>query len=114
LHELSIAMEILDIVEKEASSHGASRVSRIFLRIGDLSGVETGSLTFSFDAIKGEKELTANAEMVIEKVPVKAHCKGCDREFTGEGHILKCPHCDGFQTKLLEGDEMKIDEIEVD
>lgn len=114
MHELSIAMEIIDIVEKEALRHDASTVNRVFVRIGEISGVEPGSLSFSFDAVKGEKRLTAGAEMVITSVPAVARCRPCHREFSGQGQILRCPHCHGFQTELLAGDEMRIDEIEVD
>jgi hydrogenase nickel incorporation protein HypA/HybF len=114
LHELSIAMEILDIVEKEAASHGASIVRQVNLRVGDLSGVETESLSFSFDAVKGEKELTRGAVLAIERLPVRIHCTPCDEVLTGSGHMVVCPKCDGLETRLLQGEELEIADIEID
>jgi hydrogenase nickel incorporation protein HypA/HybF len=114
LHELSIALEILDIVEKEAVKHGATVVRQVNLKVGDLSGVETESLAFSFDAVKGEKELTRNAVLAIERLPVKIHCTPCDDVFQGAGHLVLCPQCEGFETKLLQGEELEIEEIEID
>lgn len=114
MHELSIAMEILDIVEKEAIKHGASVVRQVNLRVGDLSGVETESLAFSFDAVKGEKELTRGAVLAIERLPVRISCTPCDGVFTGTGHMVLCPRCEGFDTELLQGEELEIADIEID
>jgi len=114
LHELSIAIEILDIVQTEATRHGAKRVRQVNLKVGDLSGVETESLAFSFDAVKGEKELTKDALLVIERLPVKIRCNTCDDEFKGVGHMVICPRCEGFDTKLLQGEEMEIVDFEID
>ena len=114
MHELSIALEILDIVEKEALKHDAKAVKQVNLSIGDLTGVETESLVFSFDAVKGEKELTRNAVLAIEKLPVKIRCAPCGDTFTGAGHAVVCPQCEGFETTLLQGEEMEIADIEID
>ncbi len=114
MHELSIAMEILDIVAKTASEHGFDRIKSVRLRVGDISGVEVDSLTFSFDAIKGDRKLTVDAELVVERVPLKVHCRTCDGEFTGEGQYLTCPSCNGFDTEMLQGDELSVVDIEVE
>lgn len=114
MHELSIAMEILDIVEQEAVKHGAAEVKKVRLKIGDLSGVETDSLTFSFDAIKGEKELTNQAELIINRVPVRVSCTPCGSDFEGAGMLVSCPNCEGFETQLLAGEELEIEDIEID
>jgi hydrogenase nickel incorporation protein HypA/HybF len=114
LHELSIAMEILDIVRKEAASHGATSVSRVRLRIGGLSGVETDSLSFCFEAVKGEGSLTAGAELVIDNVPVRVRCHSCGGEFSDGGYMVTCPSCGSLETTLLSGEELEIADIEID
>ena len=114
MHELSIAIEILDIVEREAAKHSAAVVRRINLRVGDLSGVETESLAFSFDAVKGEKDLTRDTILSIERLPVKIHCTPCDEVFKGAGHLVVCPQCEGFDTQLLQGEELEIEDIIID
>jgi len=107
-------MEILDIVEREAGQHGAAVVRQVNLRVGDLSGVETGSLTFSFDAVKGEKALTRDAVLAIERLPVRIRCNPCDGEFQGSGPLVACPKCAGLDTELLQGEELEIVDIEID
>jgi hydrogenase nickel incorporation protein HypA/HybF len=114
LHELSIALEILDIVEREAVRHGARVVKQVNLRIGDLSGVEIDSLTFSFDAVKGEKDLTRDSELAIERLPVKIRCTPCQEVLESPDHAIICPKCGGFETTLLQGEEMEIVDFEID
>ncbi len=114
MHELSIAMEILDIVRRESTSHGARTVTKVRLRIGDISGVETDSLSFCFNAVKGENLLTADAELEIEKIPVRILCHTCEMEFPANGHTVTCPSCEGFETTLLQGEELEIADIEID
>lgn len=114
MHELSIAMEIMDIVEKEAVENGARRINEVRLRIGDLSGVQIDSLIFSFETIRSEKELTRDAILDIERVPVKIRCRPCQSEFSGDGFLVRCPSCDGLDTEFLQGDELSVVEIEVD
>ncbi len=114
MHELSIAMEILHIVVKTAGENGSTSVKTINLKVGDLSGVEVDSLSFSFDAIKGENEVTGGSELVIKKVPVVVRCADCDDEFETNERFLACPACTGFDTLMLQGDELSITDIEVE
>ena len=114
MHELSIAMEILDIVEKEAAEHGAGSVTSVRLKIGDLSGVEVSSLEYCFEAVRGEKELTRGANLVVDRVPVRIRCRPCGGDFPSDGYLLRCPSCEGLDTELLEGDELNVVEIEVE
>jgi hydrogenase nickel incorporation protein HypA/HybF len=107
-------MEVLDIVQREASAHGASAVTRVRLRIGDLSGVETDSLVFCFDAVKAEQTMTAGAQLIIEKIPVRVRCAPCEGEFEETSPVITCPSCGGFETQLLEGEELEVGEIEVE
>lgn len=114
MHELSIAMEILSTVEREAQRHGAGRIKAVFLDVGDLSGVETGSLAFCFEAIRGEWELTRQAELVIRRVPARYGCPECDRAFGPEGQDSSCPGCGRPTPTLLEGNELNVVSLEIE
>jgi Zn finger protein HypA/HybF involved in hydrogenase expression len=51
MHEISIAMSILDAVKKEAELHAPGRPVKVGVRIGEMTGVDPGSLAFSFEAV---------------------------------------------------------------
>ncbi len=117
MHELSLALEILDIAQREAEKAGGKPVRVIRLTVGDLSGVEPSSLSFSFEAVKGEKPLTAGAALEITRVPVRIFCRACGEEKQGggpSGLLVTCPCCGGFDTDLLAGREFSVTELEVE
>ena len=49
MHELSIAVNIVDIACEEAERQGDSRVDAVYLNLGALSGVVKDALLFSWD-----------------------------------------------------------------
>ena len=50
MHELSIAMSILDVAREESEQRGGVRVEVIHLKIGALSGVVKDALLFCLSA----------------------------------------------------------------
>jgi hydrogenase nickel incorporation protein HypA/HybF len=48
MHELSIALRIVEIVEEEAVKKGATKVDAVHLRLGSLAGVAPDALLFSY------------------------------------------------------------------
>ena len=49
MHELSIAISIVEMATEEAERHGAARVDAVHLRLGRLSGVVARALRASYD-----------------------------------------------------------------
>ena len=55
MHELGIASSILDAVRAESVRYPGSRASKVGVRVGEYSGVDTESLRFCFEAlVKGD------------------------------------------------------------
>jgi len=48
MHELSIAVSIVEVVEEEAARNNATRVQSVRLRLGALAGVAREALLFSY------------------------------------------------------------------
>ena len=57
MHELGIADSILQAVRAEMARQGPGRACKVAVRIGPMSGVDAGSLTFCFDALVKGSEL---------------------------------------------------------
>ena len=77
VHELSIAMSIVEMAHEEATRRGGVTIEAVHLRIGSLSGVVKDALRASF-GIASEDTLAAGAHLVIEDVPVTVRCPACD------------------------------------
>jgi hydrogenase nickel incorporation protein HypA/HybF len=67
MHELSIALSIIDGVTEEAEQHGGGPVRSVHLRLGKLSGVVREALLFAYDQAC-EGTLLAGSELRIEEV----------------------------------------------
>ena len=50
MHELAVAMEIIDIVQGEMDRQGLRRIDAVAVRIGALTGINADALTFGFEA----------------------------------------------------------------
>lgn len=107
MHEVRIATEIISIVRKEVVSRGLGSISEIGLRIGLLSGVDPDALAFSFEAATSGTEMQST-RLVIEKVPVRAVCQACTKEFEVEGYLFVCPACESTDVRVTEGEELDI------
>ncbi len=113
MHEVSIALNLLDIVVEECRKSGGSTVESINIRIGRASGVMTDALLFAFDAVKAGS-VAAGAGLNIEEVPLSGHCRECGDDFeVGEEYVLCCPLCGGVSFEITAGRELDIIDMEV-
>ncbi len=68
MHELSIAISIIDVAEEEVTRLGATQVTAIHVRIGALSGVAKEALASAFEMARENTEL-ANTSLIFEEIP---------------------------------------------
>jgi len=112
MHELSIAQNILEIVQEYVSAEHSAEVQAVKVRVGELSGVVAESLEFCFSAMVGGTALK-NAVLKIERVPPRVHCSTCDNSCAADGLLFQCPACGGRAIELVSGTELQVIEIEV-
>ncbi|MEW2167010.1 hydrogenase maturation nickel metallochaperone HypA [Streptomyces sp. NPDC007084] len=106
MHELSIAVAVVEQVEEAVGGQGR-RVESLTLRIGELAGVVPEALDFAF-ALATEGTSLAGARLLIETVEGRGRCEGCGREApTGMPPVLWCAAC-GATLSLLGGRELEI------
>ena len=113
MHELGIAQSIVESVREEARNHGGGRVTRIGLRVGELSGVNAEALRFSFLVTVQDTDL-AQAELDIEEVPLAFRCAGCTHDFRVVNFETACPACGSRDTRAAQGDELQISYLELE
>lgn len=101
----------MEQVEAEAFAHHASRVGRVHLRIGELSGVEPDLLKLAFETFR-ERSICAGAELTVRLVPASWVCRSCALPLP-EDAVLRCQLC-GQPGKLSQGDEIILDRLEME
>ena len=113
MHEMSIVAGVLDAAQASAVDAGAERVTKITLRIGDMTEVIDEALEFAFEALT-ENTIFEGAELAVEKVHPRSICLECFNEFDHDRFHRTCPECGSYETQLLAGRELEIESIEVD
>lgn len=113
MHEMSIARNLLEMIERYAPTNGRARVKIVRLRIGELARVVPESLRFCFE-VASEGTVADGAELVIETVPLVGRCPACNFEFPIESYMFICPHCYSPDIELVSGNELDVVELEVE
>lgn len=113
MHEMSIALSILEIVKNEAQKAKSQKVTEIVMDIGSLSGVEVEALKFAMKACLTE-DIVANCKVKIHTIAAYSACNECFKEFECKNLFSVCPHCGSYSSKLIKGQEMQVKSIVVD
>ncbi len=113
MHEMTIAMNIVDIVCKQANDENAHIINSVDLEIGELSGIMIDSLEFCFEAAC-KNTIADGADLNIHTIKAKAFCQTCNNNFSIESDFSPCPICDNFNYKLLKGKELSIKSFNID
>jgi hydrogenase nickel incorporation protein HypA/HybF len=113
MHELSIAMSIVEICTEELGKAGADKVTLVELEIGSLSGVEIDALEFSWD-VAVKDTAVESAPLVIRRVDAAAKCRSCHAEFPIDNFFSPCPQCGEYGFDVIRGKELQIKALTVE
>ena len=109
---MSIAGSVLEAVRAESARHNA-HVLAVGLKLGELSGVDTASLRFCFDALVQDTDL-APLSLQIERLPWRNRCRQCAQDFAVENYRTECPQCGSVETELTSGNELEFAYMEIE
>lgn len=90
----------------------ATRIHRLRMRVGVLSGVVPEALQFAFEALR-ENTQAAEAVLEIENIPVACWCSACQAEFRPVDYLHECPKCSRPSSDMRHGLELELVSMEV-
>ncbi len=113
MHELSIAMSLVELASEEAARLGNVHVDALHLRLGPLSGVVKEALAFSFELASAGTPIEGS-RLEIEDMPVKVFCGRCGEERTLDSvQHFRCPVCGEPTADVRAGRELELTALEV-
>ncbi len=113
MHEMSLAINIVDLAVSEAESAGGQKINEIELSVGSLAGVMVDSLAFCLEAvIKGTP--AEGARLKITETHGRGRCRNCGNEFQVDTYFAQCPHCREYMVDIIQGKDLKVLSITVD
>ncbi|MFH1169860.1 MAG: hydrogenase maturation nickel metallochaperone HypA [Chloroflexota bacterium] len=113
MHEFGITQDILAIALEKAGEAKASRITRINLVLGELSGIADECVSFYFELISKDT-IASGADLVIERRPFQLRCPNCSEAFAPAGFDWSCPRCHEPKTEAVSGRECHMHSIEVE
>ncbi len=109
---MSLAEGVLQLIEDAARQQEFSRVSTVWLEIGQLAGVEVEAMRFCFDAVT-RGSLAEGARLEIIATPGSGWCMPCAQTVALAEVYGACPLCGQHQVQVTGGTEMRVKELEV-
>jgi hydrogenase nickel incorporation protein HypA/HybF len=114
MHELSIAMSIVEVVEEESARQGDARVLAVHLKLGPLSGVVKEALLASFEMAR-EGTALDGCNLIIEEVPILIDCTNCGTTRPVVSiQEMSCSVCGAPADKVIHGRELEVSAIEIE
>ena len=111
MHEYSLIQALLDRVAAAARQHGAIRVERLRVQVGELAGVERDLLASAYELAR-TGTCCAAAELELVTVPARWECSRCATALP-QGGVLQCGNC-GAPARLAGGDEIVLERLEME
>ena len=113
MHETDMTQAlILTVQDWMADQPDHPPIKTVHLTVGAFTCVEPASLQFAFQ-VQRQNTCLAEAELVIEGVPLVAFCHACQREYRPEiGLQYACPTCHNPMEEIRSGRELRIDRVE--
>jgi hydrogenase nickel incorporation protein HypA/HybF len=112
MHELSIAMSIIEMGEEEAERRGGVQIHAVHIRVGRLSGVVQEALTFAY-ALACENTALEGSRLVIEDIPIVVYCPTCRTQRELPSAQFVCPECNTATSDIVQGKELEITALEI-
>jgi hydrogenase nickel incorporation protein HypA/HybF len=108
MHELSIALSLVELADGAARRAGAARVIAVQLRLGAMAGVVREALEFSFPLAAAGTALEG-ARLEIEELPLVIACAPCGQELRpATPGSFRCPRCGTPSAAIVQGRELEL------
>jgi hydrogenase nickel incorporation protein HypA/HybF len=110
---MGVTTEILRAVLDASTNAGATRINTVHVTIGELTEIVPDALQFSWEALT-PGTLAEGSTLVIRETGGRSVCLQCSEEFDHGRFDRRCTACGSFATKVCVGDELLIDDVDVD
>lgn len=116
MHEMALMSRAMDIVLAQAEKVGATRVTSVYMTIGDGRDVVEDLLTGVF-AYLSRDTVAEGADLIVRRTPYMVRCNRCGRVYhinVRDRSTFPCPSCRfDHDFSLVSGLEFRIERIGV-
>ena len=114
MHELSIARELVRLIQAEARRAGARRVRSARVVLGARSHVSAEILQFYVAHLLDPEGPAAGLVLTCERQPMRFRCGHCRIDYEPSETDWRCPQCGRIGELLEAGDEVFLESLEIE
>ncbi len=112
MHELSLVMHLLEVVEEQARQESFQRVSALDVEVGELAAVELEAFRHCFE-VASTGTVAEGAALHLVCAPGSACCRACAARFHLPELGRPCPRCGSTRLEIVSGRELRLRALEV-
>ena len=112
MHELGVTENILHIALRHAEEAQASRITDVYLVVGDMSSIVNDSVQFYWDFVS-EGTIAKGAVLHFRRVATEMKCLDCGFSYNPQGDLV-CPNCASANVQIVTGEEFYLEAIDVE
>ena len=105
MHEMSIAMQVIESVQSVAAEHDLARVEEVHLDVGEMRQIVPEAMQTAFEVI-AEGTVAQGATLTLREVPLRGTCRACGHRYKPEIANYLCPECCRAAVEITEGNEI--------
>ena|SRR3989338_3071889 len=113
MHESNFTKQIVHVILQELTKNSDARPQTVKVRVGEMLHLVPESVEMHYELLTKGTPL-AGVKLELEEIPVRVRCRPCGHEGSvADHHLLVCGECGSFDVELLNGNEIRIDSIEI-
>lgn len=113
MHEYSIVQALIEQCEAEVKKHKATEISKVVIKVGQLSGVEPHLLEVAFETFKEISPVCQKATLEMQLQSVEIRCRACHQTSLLNDHCYLCPHCKSSELSITDGEDLVLMQLEM-
>jgi hydrogenase nickel incorporation protein HypA/HybF len=113
MHELTVTESILEIALRHANEAKATRITNLYLVIGQFASIVDDSVQFYWDIISKET-IAEGAILHFKRLPASLSCLDCNQQYNPGSDGFSCPNCHSNHVKIVSGDEFYMEAIDIE
>ncbi|MGH9703706.1 MAG: hydrogenase maturation nickel metallochaperone HypA [Candidatus Acidiferrales bacterium] len=113
MHELSIALSIVNMAQEESERRGGVQIQAVHLQLGRLSGVLKEALLSAYEMACHATPLEGS-QLLIQEIPIEVYCPKCERQQPVHSiQMFCCAECGTPTPQVVRGKELEVIALEI-
>ena len=113
MHEQSIVESLLALALENAEKEKAKKIIRIYVVVGELSGVLEDAVNFYFSFLSKDT-IAEGASVFFMNMPAQFKCRNCQTIYSPEKQDYHCPNCSEQKVDIISGRELYLERMEIE